>query len=359
MATGPKSLTVERDLTILEDGELPTGVVLRYKGIALIDNILSENNVFYSHTFNTQAMESTNKFMGLGGRVTVYSRHGGAVQRAGALPTGLPVGRVDRDLYREGHEIVYEAAVADTAEGRDVAALIRSTVLGPTSVRFMPRGFEAEVMLMEGKNVLRPSRGIIKGIDLAEDPGIPGAGIVQIFEEAPSMTPFIPPEEDDMDWKEVTLKELQEHVPTLLEEARAETVGQLEEAQGALASALEAATAAAGAAESATVETTLQVAILEASMIGVSREIKARLEEKCTKPEDIPGVLEEVRLSALNAFMTTQKTPSEITTKGDAHPNADDDPRTEDGAPLEETEGDPTGGTRELSAEEQRILELS
>jgi hypothetical protein len=355
MTIGPKSLTVERDLTILEDGDLPTGVLLRYKGVALIDHILSDNDVYYSPGFNTQAMESTNEFMALGGKVTVYSRHGGAVQRAGALPTGLPVGRVDRPLQREGPEIVYEAAIADTAEGRDVAALIRSTVLGPTSVRFRPRGFEAERMVMEGKNVLRPSRGLIKGIDLAEDAGIPGAGIVQIFEEAPLMTPFVPPEEDNMDWKEVTLKELEEHVPTLLEESRAETVGLLEAAQGALASALEAATAA----EALRGDDDLNVAILEASMIGVSREIRARLIEKCTKVEDIKPVLEEVRLSALNTFMVSQKKPPEITTKGDAHPDKKDDPRTENGAPLEESDGDdPTPGEKVLSPEEVRILEL-
>ena len=134
-------------------------------------------------------LEATLEYMNGGEVVSVFSRHGKAVQ-PDSLPTGLPVGHVI-DVFREGNKIKYVTGIVDTAEGRDVAKLIQSKTIRATSIRLSSSDFEFEEVTMDGKKYRKAVRGRIKGIDLADEAGIKGAGIEAILEEAPSnIEPF-------------------------------------------------------------------------------------------------------------------------------------------------------------------------
>ena len=202
------------EVLVCEEDDAGEITQFRYRGVALVDYAISEHGRYYSPEFNDIAAEETNAYMENGGVVTVYSRHGKAVSsRPGELATGLPVGKVDSPLTREGNVITYTASISPTTEGKDVAILIRDGVVKPTSIR--SRDFEAHPGEINGRPVAVMERAVITGIDLAEGAGIAGAGIVQVLEEQPTITtPHT--EEAKMDWKAITLESLTENRPDLI-----------------------------------------------------------------------------------------------------------------------------------------------
>ena len=325
-----------------EQAALGTEFALRYKGVALIDNTLSANKRFYTEGFNNTAMRMTNEYMQSGGVVTVFSRHGNAVQ-VGQLPTGLPVGRLDGPLYREGPAIKYEALIASTSEGLDVARLIRSKVIKPSSVRFNQVGLEFEERILEGKRVSVPIKGMIKGIDLAEDAGIEGAGIEQVFEEAPTLEL-----EDTMalNWSEVTLEGLEENCAQLLQEY-ANTVVEAYKAANPMPDVSAVAQLEEKAVQASQIieEQTLKIAILESSLVGVGKAIRTVLTEKCHTLEEVEAQVEDVRKDVLQHVFesfTPQGKPKGIA----ASSQSEDD----------HTDGGDSSRGNDLTEEQQTIL---
>ena len=359
---------------------LPPGIVLRFRGIALIDNAISQNDRLYTEAFNSSCLEETQKFMKMGGTVSMYSRHGRAVQ-PGALATGLPVGHVTL-LGRAGPRVVYESHIVDTSEGRDVAVLLRTGAMRATSIR-LRQGFKSRKVSLKGRVLEELTYGIIKGIDLADEAGIVGAGVEQILEEAPDVQVLDPKGENDMtDWEKVTLKDLQDNCAAILTDYAASVLeankpAAVTDDPDAVAATTATATAAAAltavtaerdkaavdlktaqdavASQQAVLEALqgevtplkLEKALLEASQIGVGQAIYASLKEKCKTLEEIPGALEGVRTTALNAFILEANPKAKpISQKGNASTGDDDEVSVKD---------PPAGITEELQGDILRL----
>lgn len=199
-------LTSVEPLTVLAEATDEKGEkTFRYRGVALIDNVVSFNGYYYSKEANDAILEETNAFMKAGGICTVYSRHAKA-------KVGLPVGKVDKPLERSGNKVYYEARIAETTEGKDVQALIAEGVLGPSSIR--STDYEVKPMRVNGRQVMAVTRAIIAGIDLVDEASIEGAGITEVLTEGARIE-----EVNDMsDIKTITLAELRAARPDLLEE---------------------------------------------------------------------------------------------------------------------------------------------
>jgi len=233
-----KTLLVEAYRPSIEAIEEKDGKLF-FEGVALVDNVLSHNKRFYSREFNDAALETTNAWMGEGNVVTIYSRHSKAT---GGIfgGEGIPIGRLDGKLWRHENTVRYRGMISPTHEGLDMQVLVRDGVVKPTSIRTTT--YTAKPVEMEGETVDWLVSGRIEGIDFCERPGIEGAGVKRIYEEAP---PYAEPqgeEEPTMEWDALTYEELLEHRPDLLNRYAVERIGPLiqeRDAAQALAEELE------------------------------------------------------------------------------------------------------------------------
>ena len=233
-----KTLLVEAYRPAIEAIEEKDGKLF-FEGVALVDNVLSHNKRFYSQEFNDAALEATNAWMEAGNVVTIYSRHSRAT---GGMfgGEGIPIGRLDGKLWRHENTVRYRGMISPTHEGLDMQVLVRDGVVKPTSIRTTT--YTAKPAEMEGETVDWLVSGRIEGIDFCERPGIEGAGVKRIYEEAP---PYAEPQgEEDMtmDWDTVTYEDLVEHCPDLLNRYTVERIGPLiaeRDAAKALAEELE------------------------------------------------------------------------------------------------------------------------
>lgn len=295
-----------RPLTILES--TADDPALRYEGCVLVDEVLSQGGKgrYYSREFNDRCMEATNLYLAAGGVITVYSRHGRAAGETGRAPypTGLPVGRVSKPLWRKGAEVLYEAVISPTTEGQDVMVLIRDEVLRATSLRASGYSSRMRKLADTDRLVEEMVSAVIVGIDLCDRAGIEGAGIRRILEEAPQWrTETVEEEDDPMDFAELTLESLVEHRQDLLDahttpllEARDAQIATLADANTALKEQLTAASAPAPDAD--------RLAILEASSCGLSKIMAEKLTAKGVKtPAEIQLILEAVRAESLQELV--------------------------------------------------------
>ena len=354
-------------LTILE--ETADGG-LKIEGVALVDEAISANRRYYSEDFNNAAMIATNLYRKHGGKVTVYSRHGRAVGEQGNArhPVGLPVGVVTENLFRQDSEVKYRAFIAPTSEGRDVITLVRSKVLEGTSIR--SNRFKSRSRRMtDGTVVEEMLEAVITGIDLCDAPGIPGAGITAILEEKPTWVaeedededkkPKTEEDQEHMDWEKVTLAELKEHCAALLEEYAADikqkvtvlegTVASLTEARVALVTERDTALAGTAPLQTEVGQLRLSLAIQRAAQIGVGRDIVEALEKRVKTAEEIAGVIEEVRSTALAAVLG--QPPGKTSARGAA--------KVEDAGVDEEDEGGDTIAEEDLTADQLQILRFA
>ena len=344
---------VARPLSIMEsEGDEPS---LTFQGCVLIDEVLSRagQKRYYSMEFNDRCMEATNLYLAANGIITIYSSHGKVAGESGRAlyPTGLPVGRVVKPLWRQGKEILYEAMISNTTEGSDVMTLIRDKVLQNTSLR--ASRYSSRMRALEDATLVEEMiSAVIVGIDLCDQAGIDGAGIRRVLEEAPQ---WMNTEEDDpMDFTELTLEELVENRQDLLDthttpllEAKDEEIATLADANAALKTQL-----AAAAAPSPDVG---RLAILEASSCGLSKIMADKLTAMGVgTAEAIAPVLESVRAASLQeliadappAVPATPATPVLESVVGVTNiPDTD-----ASGAPPAEPQVDP---------EQTRILELA
>jgi len=309
VSMGEMLLATNQKLHILEEKE---NGELHFEGVALVDNVLSENKRFYSAEFNNRCMEATNALVGSGAStVTIFSRHGKALGGFGTLPTGLPIGKVPT-LFREGNEIRYRGIIVPTVEGKDMMTLVKSEVMLATSIR--ANKYETRERELDGETVNEMVSGVLAGIDFTDNPGIVGAGVRRILEEAPEW------EEGQMDWDKVTLEELLENCKPLLDEHTAPIVeaGQVkatelestveelnativtltEEKESAEAKAVEAVDAVAG------IELKLKVA--EAAHIGgISRIVFEELGKVVKTEEDIAENLASAKEKAMTLVLAS------------------------------------------------------
>ena len=278
------------------------------------------NGDYFSKRGNANILEDTQAFMEAGGICTMFARHGDAVQFLG-LATGLPIGKITKFWFDYSDEwYKYEAVFPDTERAREVKTLLEANVMEPSSIRMQPQGLEIVQTRLESDEeeeeplwVPEIYRGIIKGIDFCDNPGIAGAGVTRILEE----TGYHVVAEGDnvMDWEKVTLQDLEENVLPLLQEY----------ASSAVEAALEAAASESEAEDDADAELEQKLAeaieevetlsiqvdalgvqrdILEASLTGVSRKVYDQLTAEYTGEGDLPQIAAKVRMEKLNEYLT-------------------------------------------------------
>lgn len=339
--------TVSQPFRILEAAE--DTMNLHFEGCVLVDEVLSQGGKgrYYSREFNDRCMEATNLYLSAGGIVTIYSRHGKAAGESGraAYPTGLPVGRVTKPLWRKGAEVFYEAMISATAEGTDVMVLIRDKVLLGTSLR--ASRYSSRIRALDDSTVVEEMvSAVIVGIDLCDQAGIEGAGIRRVLEEAPQWKK----EDDTMDFTELTLESLAEHRQDLLD-AHATPLLESKDAELAVLADANAAlkTQLADAAVPAPSPDVARLAILEASSCGLSKIMAGKLSVMGVgTAETIAPVLESVRAASLQELLAD--VPS-------ADPPA---PALESAVGMTNLPADdPPAGEPEVDSEQARILELS
>jgi hypothetical protein len=329
------TVLLETDQKVIITEETENGE-LHFEGVALVDNAMSQNRRFYSATFNSRCMEETNRVIEEGGVVTIFSRHGRALGSFGSLPTGLPVGKVPQ-LFREGNEIRYKGVIVPTTEGKDMMTLMKTGVMFGTSIR--ANKYESQPREFEGETVEEMVSATLAGIDFTDDPGIKGAGVVRILEEAPKWEQ----EEQEMNWEELKLEELLEHAKPLLDEYAAtvaEAVGEQATAlQGKVAELEEAVVKLTEEkvtlAEQATAATEqlaivgLKLKVAEAAHVGMSKSIYEELASAVAKEEDIPALLAEAKDKALAVALSgvSRGEPKGQTSFEDEDEDEDEEPQ--------------------------------
>jgi len=333
-ATMGKAVTWLEELTLetaLRDG-------FNFKGIAFIDNAVSQLGTgwerYYSPEFNDLCMKNTNNFIGLGHTVTMYNTHGSAGGSLFNPGTKNPIGKVKGEMWRDGSEIKYNGFISPTEEGKDVIRLLFDEVMGESSVRMTEvrsilHSLNSEEPEGEGEDygyIEEMQSARLAGIDLCDQAGITGAGLVRILESALIFTPLEKEEVTvEIKWEELTLEAvlenrkdlLDDHVATMLETVNVQFEAERAELEAAKAE-LETTKTELETALAATPDTTesatriaaleLDLAIEQAAQIGVGREIALALREGAATIESIPAVLAEVREEA---FMRALSGPSD------------------------------------------------
>ena len=326
---------------------------LHFEGCVLVDEVLSQGGKgrYYSREFNDRCLEATNLYLAAGGIITVYSRHGKAAGESGraAYPTGLPVGRVTKPLWRKGAEIFYEAMISSTAEGKDVMVLIRDRVLQSTSLR--ASRYSSRMRALEDSTLVEEMvSAVIVGIDLCDQAGIEGAGIRRVLEEAPQWKET--EEDNKMDFTELTLELLAEHRQDLLD-AHASPLLEAKDAEMATLADANAELKVQLAAAATPPPDAARLAVLEASCCGLSRIMAEKLTAQGVgTAEAIAPVLEGVRAASLQELIADTPAPAPASA-----------PVMESVAGATNLPGtDPSGAPPpdpEVDAEQARILELS
>jgi hypothetical protein len=380
----PDGISIRSDGSLMEEGQTVDNLfslnqpmrlveekgddgVMRVEGVALVDEALSSNRRYYSRLFNDRCMEETNRAMADGTKpliVTMYARHGKALGPPGGMPTALPVGRVVDPFWREGNKIMYRAIIAPTTEGRDVQTLIRTEVMLPTSIR--AANYKATTRKMGGMVVEEMQEAIIIGIDFADDPGISGAGIKRVLEEAPEWDKEQEDREvEDMEWDKLTLEELTEHRKDLLDQHTASVVEALQ-AQVLATASPELAAAQEKLAEAEVVQAKLveeklaleksiaddilKDKIATAARFGTMSQIV--YEELCKAvktEEDIAKLLPSIRDKAMSVVLSGAQPQNARPISGSAKP-----PVVEEADPGQEVEEEV-----EMTEEARKILRLS
>jgi len=324
---------VDGTLTILEEDEDGGGGgALRFEGTAMIDNVVSSHRRFYPPTANNTIMELSNERARQPNKVmTIFSRHGKASGSFFSPPMGIPIGSIEGDLFRSGDRIRYNGRILPTTEGKDMQVLVREGVMRATSIRM--RDFKARVRKLDGKEVEEVLSAVIIGIDFAEDAGIAGAGVDRILEEAPQWDE--PTEEGEMEWKEVTLEQLQEERKDLLDaytvnlvaalNARiTELEGKAAEQEGSVTK--EQHQTAIDEKDTTIAQLTLELGIEKAAQIGVGEVIAAKLREKGVKSAgEIEQVLPAIRSEALAKFLKDVSGEQPTSQRGEVRTDEDDD----------------------------------
>lgn len=334
---------------------------LTFKGIALIDHAVSQLGTgyerYYSPEFNDLCMENTKKFMRLGHTVTTYNKHASASGGLFSPSTENPIGKVS-NLRREDNMIVYDEFISPTVKGREVIQLIFDEVMGETSVRMLEVQSLLHRLVIEGDgNEEDEDYGFIEemisariaGIDLCDEAGITGAGIVRVQQEGMRLAPHTEPEEVDMEfnWEELTIDELLEHrrdlvdahVATQLEVLTAQLTTNGEEL-AAVQAELENAKAALVAQPMRIEELELQLAVEQAAQGSVGKEIVKALKGKVTSREQIPELASAARERAI-AVVLSSGSSGPTNAKGTSKlpiPDGDDDSADDQATEPEYTE---------------------
>jgi len=351
---------------------------LHYEGIALIDNIISQQGTgrerFYSPEFNDLCMENTNAHMELGHTITVYNKHGSAYgQGFYGMPTKNPVGRVTKPLWRDGDVIRYAAFISPTSEGRDLIQLYYDKVVRETSVRMNEvTGFTQPIedVNADGEKEVTGYLEVmvnakIIGIDFCDEAGIIGAGVFKPEELGRDISTLdVKGEESDMDnWENVTLEEIESNARDLLDEYLAKHLDAAKEQIKALETELaDTKTALAKATKAPDPNVKLQehvaeltgllsesnaklskyefdLAVLKASQAGLSSTIAEVLMQEVTSIDEIAEKLPGIKERALATYHASFGTPSSA--KGvvnDRNNDPDDDLVPEEPVYSEEVE---------------------
>lgn len=359
-----KRITVKEEVT--REEALREG--LRFTGIAFIDHAVSQlgtgHERYYSPDFNDRCMENTNKFMELGHIVTMYNRHGSAYDTMFSMSTKNPIGRIESELRREGAHIEYDAFISPTEDGKEVIQLIFDKIMGESSVRMTEVSSVLQRLKIEGSEddeegedygyIEEMITARVSGIDMCDEAGITGAGIVRLLGEALTFAPYDEQEEDvEINWEELTTEELLENRKDLLD---AHTASRLEaltkqfetlEAELATSKAdLASAQAAAVAQPVRIAELELSLAIEQAAQGSVGKEIVKHLHEHGTSLEDIPEAVIAVRDEAI-ARVLAEAPSGKTTAKGAAN------------LPKSAGSGDDDGGDEQFSEAQKRMMQLS
>lgn len=155
--------------------------VARIKGVALIPGV-SRNGRLYTKELIGNAVARMQRRISSGGEpITVANSHGAADPvRGNATDVVGRVTNVWQDAEGRAH---YEADIADTSAGRDVASLLTASTpyIGPVSIRgsFLSDPERVTVKGPDGSDVeaWTASDMEIDGIDFTNKPGVPGSRV--------------------------------------------------------------------------------------------------------------------------------------------------------------------------------------
>ena len=360
---GDKRSPLER---ALEEG-------LHFRGVALTDNSVAQQQSYmpnyFSTEFNDKCLKQTNAWMEMGYTCTMYNTHGSALGGFFARSTKSPIGRIE-SFDREGADVVYQGFISPTTEGRDTIRLIFDKIMRPTSVRIydfimVPQEVDSEEDDDEDEDtqtIYEMVDGYIGGIDFCDNPGIPGAGLKVVLESVPTWNALntdIQEESTMITWDEVTLVNLTEFRPEILEKYLAQVmesgvaVGEVTDDERPTQEAFDALTESHTELLSTVEAMSLSLSIHKAAQMGISRTIAERLEEAVSTQEEIVEKLPEIRSAVLNEAVSSFRGAKTGVAKGTARLNDEDDGGGEDSENENED-----GNDDPVSLEQQAMLSM-
>lgn len=343
---------------------------LHYTGIALMDNVISQQGTgrerFYGPEFCDLCMENTNAYMALGHTITVYNKHGSAYGPNPwfVMPSENPVGKVTKPFWREDDKIYYAAFISPTSEGKDLIQLYYDGIVKETSVRMNEVTSFTQAIETVGDEGEKEVTGYLEvmmnakiiGVDFCDEAGIIGAGVTKPENLAFDFSEES--EESNMDWKEVTLEQLESNAQALLDDYLARHLDAAKAKIDALTAEVDALKATepdtaltekvaelSGLLGVSTTKVTgleFDLAVEKAAQLGLSAVIAEVLREEAETIEEITEKLPDIKERAMATFQASfgvEVKPQGVSNKGDGD-NEDDDlkPDVEDDKEFTEAE---------------------
>lgn len=256
--------------------------------------VWSKNHRLYPSSAVDKIYESSQEFLTEGGVATVHTSH------AASMGTKLPIGRV-LGYYRDDAAVRFRGGIVGTTEGSDAVKLFDAGVLKFVSLR--THEWKSEMKKVEGLGMCEVMEdAVIHGIDFTQFAGLPDTEVQR-------------EEEVDMDFKSLTLAELNEKRPDIVAEI------------------LEGHKPKPEVQEVVPADVALELDILKASNTGLGSLVAQRLMEKVEDAEGLTEeAVEEARTWAIGELYKNQ-TPAAATnmrgssvppkTEGDSQPKGD------------------------------------
>jgi hypothetical protein len=287
----------------LEDFKVEEATAVEREKFALVfsGNVIPKPNTEHGvwsvnqRLYTTEAVDESYQrslaYLEDGGVATVYTSHAAASHHMGRLPVGRVLG-----YSHDEAALRFRGGIVGTAEGNDAIKLLEAGVLGTVSLRaYEWESHHEEVDDLGECEVV--DWCIIKGIDFATSPGLPGT---QVKKEE---------EEREMKLSELTLEELQKERPDLVAELVAEAAPPPPDPEP---------------------DEAYELAILQAANSGLASVVATQIRERAKTIEEIPAVLAEARQAAIAVVYAQRQAGKPDNLRGAGTPAPPPPPPAED-----------------------------
>jgi hypothetical protein len=136
---------------------------------------VSKNRRFYSKQAIADAVAEAQRAINSGQTLAMMTNHGARDPLAGDVTR--TAGRVTKVTLAPDGSAGFEAELADTQAGRDVAALVTGSHLKGVSMASMWKGTPRQMIAPDGQAATTADGFSLKGIDFTHNPGVTGAQI--------------------------------------------------------------------------------------------------------------------------------------------------------------------------------------